>query len=101
MIDEIQDSFFRDKLTDLESPLNEKVSFEAVMEKRKKKRRVVFWWNPKVYVVAGLFVVGGLALFLSNPFEKTNKPLSTKELTSKATVVAAEKKSKVVSDQTI
>jgi hypothetical protein len=101
MIDENQDSFFRDKLFDLESPLNEKVSFEAVMEKRKKKRRVVFWWNPKVYVVAGLFVVGGLALFLSNPFDKTNKPLSTKELTTKATVVAAEKKTKVVSDQTI
>ena len=78
MIDENQDSFFRDKLFDLESPLNEKVSFEAVMEKRKKKRRVFFWWNPKVYVVAGLFVVGGLGLFLSNPFEKTNKPVSTK-----------------------
>lgn len=72
---------------DLESPLNEKVSFEAVMEKRKKKRRVIFWWNPKVYVVAGLFVVGGLGLFLSNPFEKTNKPLSTKELTTKASIV--------------
>ncbi len=87
MIDENQDSFFRDKLYDLESPLNEKVSFEAVMEKRKKKRRVIFWWNPKVYVVAGLFVVGGLGLFLSNPFEKTNKPLSTKELTTKASIV--------------
>ena len=48
MIDENQDSFFRDKLFDLESPLNEKVSFEAVMEKRKKKRRLFFWWNPKV-----------------------------------------------------
>lgn len=101
MIDENQDSFFRDKLFDLESPLNEKVSFEAVMEKRKKKRRVVFWWNPKVYVVAGLFVVGGLGVFLSNPFEKTKQPISTKDLTSKAIVVAAEKKSNVLSNQTI
>ncbi len=63
MIDENQDSFFRDKLFDLESPLNEKVSFEAVMEKRKKKRRVIFCWNPKVYVVAGLFVLGGLGMY--------------------------------------
>lgn len=94
MIDENQDSFFRDKLFDLESPLNEKVSFEAVMEKRKKKRRAFFWWNPKVYVVAGLFVVGGLGLFLSNPFEKTNKPVSTKELTAKATLLTAKKELK-------
>jgi len=94
MIEENQDSFFRDKLYDLESPLNEKVSFEAVMEKRKKKRRVIFWWNPKVYVVAGLFVVGGLALFLSNPFEKTNKPVSTKELTNKVSIVVPKDDSK-------
>ncbi len=92
MIDENQDSFFRDKLYDLESPLNERVSFEAVMEKRKKKRRFIFWWNPKVYVIAGLFVVGGVGLYLSNPFDKQQNPVSTKELTNK--IVFAEKSSK-------
>ncbi len=93
MINENQDSFFRDKLYDLESPLNEKVTFEEVMERRKKKRRVIFWWNPKMYVVAGLFVVGGLGLYLSNPFDKSKHPVSTKELAVKAKITQSEKSS--------
>lgn len=89
-MNENQDSFFRDKLYDLESPLNEKVTFEEVMERRKKKRRFIFWWNPKMYVVAGLFVVGGLGLYLSNPFEKSKAPMSTKSLSVKAKVLNQE-----------
>lgn len=89
-MNENQDSFFRDKLYDLESPLNEKVTFEEVMERRKKKRRVIFWWNPKMYVVAGLFVVGGLGMYLSNPFEKSKTPVSTKVVTYKAKIKQSE-----------
>lgn len=90
-MNENQDSFFRDKLYDLESPLNERLTFEEVMERRKKKRRFIFWWNPKVYVIAGLFVVGGVGLYLANPFDKHQNPISTKNLTNK--VVFADKSS--------
>jgi len=93
-MNENHDSFFRDKLYDLESPLNERVSFEEVMERRKKKRRFIFWWNPKVYVVAGLFVVGGLGMYLANPFGKHQVPVSTKDLTSKVVSANASKNSK-------
>ena len=90
-MNENQDSFFRDKLYDLESPLNERVSFEEVMERRKKKRRFIFWWNPKVYVVAGLFVVGGLGMYLANPFDEHRTPVSTKDLTTKVVSSNAKK----------
>jgi cytoskeletal protein RodZ len=52
----------RNKLHDLESPFNDRVSFEAVMEKRKRKKRRAIFWIPTFAVVAGLFVVGGLGM---------------------------------------
>lgn len=55
-------SELRDKLLDLESPFNERVSFEAVMKKREKKKRRIILWIPSLVVVAGLFVVGGLGM---------------------------------------
>ncbi|MFM8995415.1 MAG: hypothetical protein ACKOI1_04140 [Bacteroidota bacterium] len=55
-------SQLRDKLHDLESPFNERVSFEAVMKKRERKKRRVILWIPSMVVVAGLFVVGGLGM---------------------------------------
>ena len=55
-------SQLRDKLHDLESPFNERVSFEAVMKKRERKKRRAILWIPSMVVVAGLFVVGGLGM---------------------------------------
>ncbi|MEY3860971.1 MAG: hypothetical protein RIS50_1252, partial [Bacteroidota bacterium] len=55
-------SDLRDKLHDLESPFNERVSFEAVMKKRERKKRRAILWIPSMVVVAGLFVVGGLGM---------------------------------------
>jgi len=55
-------SELRDKLHDLESPFNERVSFEAVMKKRERKKRRAILWIPSMVVVAGLFVVGGLGM---------------------------------------
>jgi cytoskeletal protein RodZ len=55
-------SELRDKIHDLESPFNERVSFEAVMKKREKKKRRAILWIPSMLVVAGLFVVGGLGM---------------------------------------
>ena len=55
-------SDLRDKLLDLESPFNERVSFEAVMKKREKKKRRAILWIPSMVVVAGLFVLGGLGV---------------------------------------
>ena len=55
-------SELRDKLDDLESPFNERVSFEAVMKKRERKKRRAILWIPSMVVVAGLFVLGGLGM---------------------------------------
>ena len=55
-------SELRDKLHDLESPFNERVSFEAVMKKRERKKRRAILWIPSMVVVAGLFVLGGLGM---------------------------------------
>jgi hypothetical protein len=52
----------RNKLHDLESPFNDRVSFEAVMEKRERKKRRAIIWIPTFAVVAGLFVIGGLGM---------------------------------------
>lgn len=57
----------RDKFQDLESPFNDRVTFEAVMKKREKKKRRVIFWLPSVAVVAGLFLSAGLGyMFLSD-----------------------------------
>lgn len=54
------DKYFRDKLYDLETPLNDRMSFEAVMARRKTGRKVL-WWKPALAIIAGLFAVTGAA----------------------------------------
>lgn len=54
------DKYFRDKLYDLETPLNDRLSFEGVMARRKAGRKV-FWWKPTLAIIAGLFAVTGAA----------------------------------------
>lgn len=54
----------RDKFQDLESPFNDRVTFEAVMNKREKKKRRVIFWLPSVAVVAGLFLSAGMGYML-------------------------------------
>lgn len=71
----------RNKLHDLESPFNDRVSFEAVMEKRKRKKRRAIFWIPTFAVVAGLFVVGGLGMLW----------VSTDQSPEKATQIAFSK----------
>ena len=66
-------SELRDKLLDLESPFNERVSFEAVMKKREKKKRRIILWIPSMVVVAGLFVVGGLGMLWVNTDQDPHK----------------------------
>lgn len=66
-------SELRDKLWDLESPFNERVSFEAVMKKREKKKRRIILWIPSMVVVAGLFVVGGLGMLWVNTDQDPHK----------------------------
>ncbi len=54
----------RDKFQDLESPFNDRVTFEAVMKKREKKKRRAIFWLPSVAVVAGLFLSAGMGYML-------------------------------------
>lgn len=70
-------SELRDKLLDLESPFNERVSFEAVMKKREKKKRRIILWIPSMVVVAGLFVVGGLGMLGVNTDQAPEKAPQT------------------------
>jgi len=70
-------SELRDKLLDLESPFNERVSFEAVMKKREKKKRRIILWIPSMVVVAGLFVVGGLGMLWVNTDQAPEKAPQT------------------------
>lgn len=67
----------RDKLHDLESPFNERVSFEAVMKKRERKKRRAILWIPSMVVVAGLFVVGGLGMLWVNTDQAPEKAAQT------------------------
>lgn len=67
----------RDKLHDLESPFNERVSFEAVMKKRERKKRRAILWIPSMVVVAGLFVVGGLGMLWVNTDQAPEKAPQT------------------------
>jgi len=52
-----------DKLRDLESPLNERVSFDEVMKRREKKKRRAFFYWPRIVVVAGLFSAAGYGFY--------------------------------------
>lgn len=70
-------SELRDKLHDLESPFNERVSFEAVMKKRERKKRRAILWIPSMVVVAGLFVVGGLGMLWVNTDQAPEKAPQT------------------------
>ncbi len=55
-----------DQIHDLESPLNERMTFEEVMQRReKKKRRLLLFW-PRIVVVGGLFTAAGLGYFVWN-----------------------------------
>jgi len=76
---------WRDKFQDLESPLNDRVTFEAVMKKREKKKRRVIFWLPSVAVVAGLFLSAGLGyMLLSDSDSAVKSPqLAVKDLVSK------------------
>lgn len=75
----------RDKFQDLESPFNDRVTFEAVMKKREKKKRRVIFWLPSVAVVAGLFLSAGLGyMFLSDSSSAVKSPqVSMKQLVVK------------------
>lgn len=73
----------RDKFHDLESPFNDRVSFEAVMQKRERKKRRIIFWIPSWVIVAGLFLAVGAGLIYNN-----RKDLSLGELKSKQASVA-------------
>ena len=80
----------RDKFQDLESPFNDRVTFEAVMKKREKKKRRVIFWLPSVAVVAGLFLSAGLGyMFLSD----SNSAVKSPQVSLKQVVVKPNKKS--------
>lgn len=70
---EFHDDFFKTKLYNAEAEYSENVSFDKVMERRKKKRRFVFWWNPKVYITTGVLFLGGLTAFIASSFENNNR----------------------------
>lgn len=63
-------SSLRNKLQDLESPFNDRVSFEAVMKKREKKKRRVVFWIPSLVVVAGLFIAQGMGWLMLDSSHK-------------------------------
>ncbi len=55
-----------DQIHDLESPLNDRMTFEEVMNRReKKKRRLLLFW-PRLVVVGGLFTAAGLGYYVWN-----------------------------------
>ena len=79
----------RNKFQDLESPFNDRVTFEAVMKKREKKKRRVIFWLPSVAVVAGLFLSAGLGyMFLSD----SNSAVKLPQVALKNVVVKPSKK---------
>lgn len=80
----------RDKFQDLESPFNDRVTFEAVMKKREKKKRRVIFWLPSVAVVAGLFLSAGLGYML---LSDSNSAVKSPQVSLKQVVVKPNKKS--------
>jgi len=65
---EFPDDFFKDKLYNSEAEYSENVSFEKVMDRRRKRRRFLFWWNPKTYATLGVLFLGGLTTFVVQTF---------------------------------
>ena len=51
-------------LVDAESSYGENVSFEAVMERRKKKRRGVFWWKSPAAVGIAILAICGVSGYM-------------------------------------
>jgi hypothetical protein len=80
----------RDKFQDLESPFNDRVTFEAVMKKREKKKRRVIFWLPSVAVVAGLFLSAGIGYML---LSDSNSAVKSPQVALKNVVVKPNKKS--------
>ena len=80
----------RDKFQDLESPFNDRVTFEAVMKKREKKKRRVIFWLPSVAVVAGLFLSAGLGYML---LSDSSSAVKSPQVSLKQVVVKPNKKS--------
>lgn len=80
----------RDKFQDLESPFNDRVTFEAVMKKREKKKRRVVFWLPSVAVVAGLFLSAGMGYRL---LSESNSAVKLPQVALKNVVVKPNKKS--------
>lgn len=79
----------RDKFQDLESPFNDRVTFEAVMKKREKKKRRVIFWLPSVAVVAGLFLSAGLGYML---LSDSKSAVKSPQVALKNVVVKSSKK---------
>lgn len=95
-------SFFdpniQDKLRDLESPLNQRVSFEEVMNRReKKKRRGIFFYMPRIVVFAGLFFAAGLGYYSWNLNSTKNgkESLVIQPLSVRKSANAVKKQSKI------
>jgi len=65
---EFPDDFFKDKLYNSEAEFSENVSFEKVMDRRRKKRRFLFWWNPKTYATLGVLFLGGLTAYVTHSY---------------------------------
>ena len=88
----------RDKFQDLESPFNDRVTFEAVMKKREKKKRRVIFWLPSVAVVAGLFLSAGVGYML---LSDSNSAVKSPQVALKNVVVKPNKKAKsaIVNDK--
>jgi hypothetical protein len=67
---EDMDSLFQ-RLRDQEMDYSERVSFEEVMERRKKKKRAFVWWRRSLAILAGLGLVG-FAVYYVQP--KNSQP---------------------------
>ncbi len=68
---EEMDSMFQ-RLKDQEMDYSERVSFEEVMERRKKKKRAFVWWRRSVAILAGLGLVGFAIYYVQPKNSQTN-----------------------------
>lgn len=80
-----------DQIHDLESPLNDRMTFEEVMHRReKKKRRLLLFW-PRLVVVGGLFTAAGLGYYVWNtPHGKFQKRVVLASANAEKSVTADE-----------
>ncbi len=68
---EDMDSLFQ-RLRDQEMDYSERVSFEEVMERRKKKKRAFVWWRRSLAILAGLGLVGFAVYYVQPKNSQTN-----------------------------